>query len=60
MKNCIIVLRAEKDFIQADLANKIQVSRQTINTIEKGKFDASLPMAFKISNLFNRSIEEIY
>lgn len=60
MKNCIKVLRAENNFTQADMANKVQVSRQTINAIETGKFDPSLPLAFKISNLFNKSIEEIF
>jgi len=60
MKNCIKVLRAENNYTQADLANKVKVSRQTINAIEKGKFDPSLPLAFKISNLFEKSIEEIF
>lgn len=60
MKNRLKVLRAENDLTQADLADKLGVSRQTINAIEKGKFDPSLPLAFKISNLFNMSIEEIF
>ena len=60
MKNRLKVLRAENDFTQADLANKLEVSRQTINAIEKGKFDPSLPLAFKISNLFQLPIEEIF
>jgi len=60
MKNKIKVLRAEHDLTQADLADKVDVSRQTINAIEKGKFDPSLPLAFKISILFNKSIEEIF
>lgn len=60
MKNRLKVLRAENDFTQADLANKLEVSRQTVNAIEKGKFDPSLPLAFKISKLFNRPIEEIF
>jgi len=60
MKNRLKVLRAENDLTQADLAAKLDVSRQTINAIEKGKFDPSLPLAFKISNLFNMSIEEIF
>jgi len=60
MKNCIKILRAEYNFTQADLADKVQVSRQTINAIEKGKFDPSLPLAFKISILFKKSIEEIF
>ena len=60
MKNRLKVLRAENDFTQADLAAKLEVSRQTINAIEKGKFDPSLPLAFKISKLFNLTIEEIF
>ncbi len=49
MKNKIKVLRAERNMTQEDLAIEVQVSRQTINAIEKGKFDPSLPLAFKIS-----------
>lgn len=60
MKNIIKILRAEKDLTQADLAKEVSVSRQTINAIEKGKFDPSLPLAFKLSHLFKRSIEEIF
>ena len=60
MKNRLKVLRAENDLTQADLADKLEVSRQTVNAIEKGKFDPSLPLAFKISRLFNLSIEEIF
>ena len=60
MKNRLKVLRAENDYTQADLANKLEVSRQTINAIEKGKFDPSLPLAFKISKLFQLPIEEIF
>lgn len=60
MKNKIKILRAEHELTQADLAEKVDVSRQTINAIEKGKFDPSLPLAFKISRLFNLSIEEIF
>ncbi len=60
MKNRLKVLRAENDFTQADLAIKLEVSRQTINAIEKGKFDPSLPLAFKISNLFELPIEKIF
>ena len=60
MKNRLKVLRAENDFTQADLANKLDVSRQTVNAIEKGKFDPSLPLAFKISKLFKLPIEEIF
>jgi putative transcriptional regulator len=60
MKNCLKVLRAERDWTQADLANALDVSRQTINAIEKGKFDPSLPLAFKASRLFKMTIEEIF
>jgi putative transcriptional regulator len=60
MKNRLKVLRAERDWTQAHLANKLQVSRQTVNAIEKGKFDPSLPLAFRAARLFNLSIEEIF
>lgn len=60
MKNRIKVLRAEKNITQADLANAVQVSRQTINAIEKEKFDPSLDLAFKLSKYFSKSIEEIF
>lgn len=60
MKNRLKVLRAERDWTQADLATELEVSRQTINAIEKGKFDPSLPLAFKVSRLFMLSIEEIF
>ena len=60
MKNRLKVLRAERDWTQADLANRLEVSRQTINAIDKGKFDPSLPLAFKISRLFAMAIEEIF
>lgn len=60
MKNRLKVLRAEQDWTQADLANKLEVSRQTINAIEKGKFDPSLPLAFKLSRLFAMPIEDIF
>lgn len=60
MKNKLKVLRAERDMTQADLASSLSVSRQTINAIEKGKFDPSLPLAFKISKLFELKIEEIF
>ena len=60
MKNRLKVLRAERDLTQADLANNLSVSRQTINAIEKGKFDPSLPLAFKMSKLFQLRIEEIF
>lgn len=60
MKNRLKVLRAERDWTQADLAERLEVSRQTINAIEKGKFDPSLPLAFRIARLFALSIEEIF
>lgn len=60
MKNKIKILRAEHELTQQQLAEKVDVSRQTINAIEKGKFDPSLPLAFKISKLFNMNIEEIF
>ena len=60
MKNRLKVLRAENDLTQADLAYKLEVSRQTVNAIEKGKFDPSLPLAFKISKLFQMPIEAIF
>jgi putative transcriptional regulator len=60
MKNRLKVLRAEHSYTQEDLADLIGVSRQTINAIEKEKFDPSLPTAFRISKLFNLKIEEIF
>jgi putative transcriptional regulator len=60
MKNRLKVLRAEHDMTQADLADALGVSRQTINAIEKGKFDPSLPLAFKVSRLFKQPIEGIF
>jgi putative transcriptional regulator len=60
MKNRLKVLRAERDWTQAQLATELDVSRQTINAIEKGKFDPSLPLAFKVSRLFGLTIEKIF
>jgi putative transcriptional regulator len=60
MKNRLKVLRAERDWTQAKLASELEVSRQTVNAIEKGKFDPSLPLAFKTSRLFRMPIEEIF
>jgi putative transcriptional regulator len=60
MKNRLKVLRAERDWTQARLANALEVSRQTVNAIETGKFDPSLPLAFKAARLFNLTIEEIF
>ena len=60
MKNRLKVLRAERDWTQANLAHELGVTRQTVNAIEKGKFDPSLPLAFKIARLFESSIEDIF
>jgi len=60
MKNQLKVLRAERDWTQADLASALAVSRQTANAIEKGKFDPSLPLALKIARLFNLAVEEVF
>lgn len=60
MKNRLKVLRAERDWTQADLAKALEVSRQTVNAIETGKYDPSLPLAFKIARLFEKQIENIF
>ena len=60
MKNRLKVLRAERDWSQADLAARLDVSRQSINAIETGKYDPSLPLAFRIARLFETSIETIF
>lgn len=60
MKNRLKVLRAERDWTQADLAHRLDVSRQTVNAIETGKYDPSLPLAFRLSRLFGTAIEEIF
>jgi putative transcriptional regulator len=60
VKNRLKVLRAERDWSQADLAERLAVSRQTINSIETGKYDPSLPLAIRIGKLFARPIEEIF
>lgn len=60
MDNRVRELRAEQAWSQADLAEQLDVSRQTINAIETGKYDPSLPLAFKIAKLFGRSIESIF
>ena len=60
MKNRLRVLRAEREWSQADLAERLGVSRQTINAIETGKYDPSLPLAFTIAKLFSLSIEAIF
>jgi putative transcriptional regulator len=60
MKNRLKVLRAERDWSQADLAQRLDVSRQSINAIETGKYDPSLPLAFRIARLFGQPIEAIF
>jgi len=60
MKNRLKVLRAERDWSQAELADRLEVSRQTVNAIETEKYDPSLPLAFKIGRLFKAPIEEIF
>ena len=60
MKNRLKVLRAERDWSQADLAQQLSVSRQTINAIETGKYDPSLPLAIKAARLFAQSVEAIF
>lgn len=60
MKNSLRVLRAERDWSQAELADQLGVSRQTVNALETGKYDPSLPLAFKIARLFDRLIDEIF
>ncbi len=60
MKNDLANLRAQRSWTQSDLAQLVSVSRQTINAIETGKFDPSLPLAFRLANLFDLRIEEIF
>lgn len=60
MKNRLKVLRAERNWSQADLADRLDVSRQAVNAIETGKHDPSLPLAFRISRLFDMPIETIF
>lgn len=60
MKNRLKVLRAERDWTQAELARELEVSRQTVNAIETGKFDPSLPLAFRIARLFDSTIEQVF
>lgn len=60
MKNRLKVLRAERDWSQADLADRLDVSRQSVNAIETGKYDPSLPLAFRIARLFEMPIEAIF
>lgn len=60
MKNRLKVLRAERDWSQQHLAERLEVSRQSVNAIETGRYDPSLPLAFKIADLFELPIEEIF
>lgn len=60
MKNRLKVLRAERNWSQQDLAERLDVSRQSVNAIETGKYDPSLPLAFRIADLFAMPIEEIF
>ena len=60
MKNRLRVFRAEHNWSQADLAQKLEVSRQSINAIETGKYDPSLPLAFKLARLFDTTIEAVF
>ena len=60
MNNRLKVLRAERDWSQQDLAERLQVSRQSVNAIETGKYDPSLPLAFRIAELFGLAIEQVF
>lgn len=60
MKNRLKVLRAERDWSQGDLAMRLGVSRQSVNALETGKYDPSLPLAFRIARLFGLPIEQIF
>ncbi|GAM04388.1 MULTISPECIES: helix-turn-helix transcriptional regulator [Novosphingobium] len=60
MKNRLKVLRAERGWSQQDLAGKLDVSRQSVNAIETGRYDPSLPLAFRIAEVFELAIEEIF
>ena len=60
MKNRLRVLRAEREWSQSDLAERLEVSRQSVNAIETGKYDPSLPLAFRIADVFGMAIEEIF
>ena len=60
MNNRLRVLRAERNWSQQDLADRLEVSRQSINAIETGKYDPSLPLAFRIADVFEMKIEEIF
>ncbi len=60
MKNALPALRAERGWSQGDLAERLGVSRQTVNALERGRYDPSLPLAFRIARLFGRRIEDIF
>jgi putative transcriptional regulator len=60
MKNRLKVLRAERNWSQGDLAQRLEVSRQSVNAIETGKYDPSLPLAFRIARLFGLTIEQVF
>ncbi|MCV0424901.1 MAG: helix-turn-helix transcriptional regulator [Roseibium sp.] len=60
MKNSIRVLRAERRWTQADLAKELGISRNSVNAIENGKYDPSLPLAFKIARMFDRTVEDVF
>ncbi len=60
MRNRLKVLRAERNWSQGDLAERLEVSRQSVNAIETGKYDPSLPLAFRIADVFGLRIEEIF
>ena len=60
MKNRLKVLRAERDWSQQDLAGRLEVSRQSVNAIETGRYDPSLPLAFRIAKVFDMAIEDIF
>jgi putative transcriptional regulator len=60
VNNRLRVLRAERHWSQADLAQRLEVSRQSVNAIETGKYDPSLPLAFKLSRLFGLPVEQIF
>ena len=60
MNNRLKVLRAMRDWSQQDLADRLEVSRQSVNAIEKGRYDPSLPLAFKIADVFEMTIEDIF
>jgi putative transcriptional regulator len=60
MNNVLVVLRAERGWSQGDLAERLGVSRQTVNALERGKYDPSLPLAFRIARLFERRIEDVF